>query len=90
MVHFYAAKWYIFTPALTHGSVKLDPLRVSRDAGQITEEIVQHLQSLVKANVEINLEINAEIPEGVPENVERTVTENCRALKFKNFGFEKE
>ena len=36
------------------------------------------------------LEIQAEIPNGVPENVMRTVTENCRTLKFGSQGFEKD
>ncbi len=42
----------------------------------------------MNANVEITLEIKADVPEGVPDNVVRTVTENCRTLKFKNHGFE--
>ena len=36
------------------------------------------------------LEIQATIPDGAPDNVVRTVTENCRTLKFKTHGFEKE
>jgi len=51
---------------------------------------VQHLSLLPDANVEIVLEIQAEIPNGAPENVVRTVTENCRTLKFDNQGFEEE
>ncbi len=72
------------------GSVQLDALRISRDVGDISQEVIQHINSLVGAEVEINLEISAKIPEGVPENVERTVTENCRTLRFTGFGFEKE
>ena len=73
-----------------HGSVQLDPLRLGRDAGRIQEEIVQHLTGLVDSNVEITLEIHAEIPDGVPEKTARDVTENCRTLKFKTQGFERE
>jgi len=40
--------------------------------------------------VKISLEIHAEIPEGVSEQVHRTITENCRTLKFSDFGFENE
>lgn len=58
------------------------------DAGKIAEEVVQHLSSLVGSNVELTLEIRADVPDGVPDNVVRTVTENCRTLKFKNIGFE--
>jgi hypothetical protein len=71
-----------------HGSVSIDPARVGRDAGRIAEEIVQHLVGLPATEVEIHLEIQAHIPGGAPENVVRTVTENCRTLKFKTHGFE--
>jgi len=50
--------------------------------------VVQHLASLVDAKVRVLLEIEAEIPSGAPENVVRTVTENCRTLKFESQGFE--
>jgi len=42
------------------------------------------------ADVEITVEIKAHIPEGVSEHVERIVSENCRELRFKDFGFERE
>ncbi|WP_169802158.1 hypothetical protein [Neomoorella mulderi] len=42
------------------------------------------------ARVTVTLEIEAEIPEGLPEIVIRTVTENCRTLKFKDYGFEED
>jgi hypothetical protein len=35
-------------------------------------------------------EIDAEIPSGAPDQVVRTVTENCRTLKFTSQGFEAE
>jgi hypothetical protein len=73
-----------------HATVHLDPARIGRDAGRVAEEVVQHLALLPDAKVEVALEIQAEIPEGAPENVVRTVTENCRTLKFKNQGFEGE
>jgi len=73
-----------------HASVHLDPSRIGRDAGRIAEEVVQHLSLLPDAKVEVVMEIQAEIPDGAPDNVVRTVTENCRTLKFKNQGFEPE
>jgi predicted AAA+ superfamily ATPase len=73
-----------------HASVRIDPSRIGRDAGRIAEEVVQHLALLPDASVEVVLEIQAEIPDGAPENVVRTVTENCRTLKFKSQGFENE
>ena len=75
-------------PTRFHGSVDLDPARIARDAGKVAEEVVQHISGLVGGKVSVSLEINAEVPEGVPENVVRTVTENCRALRFKTHGFE--
>lgn len=77
-------------PRRFYGSVELDAACVTRDAGQIAEEIIAHLEGLVGAAVKITLEIEAEIPDGVPDNVVRIVTENSQALRFKNHGFEKE
>lgn len=73
-----------------HGTVLVDPTRLGRDAGKVAEEVVQHMAGLVGAKVEVTIEISAEIPSGAPENMVRTVTENCRTLKFKSYGFEKE
>jgi predicted AAA+ superfamily ATPase len=79
-------------PRLTrfHGTVKLDPTRLGRDAGRIADEVVAHLDGLVGCTVEVTLEIQATVPTGAPENVVRTVTENCRTLKFTDHGFEEE
>ena len=77
-------------PRRFYGSVTLDPVRLSRDAGQIAEAIVQHLAGLVGAKVEVRLEVQAEIPDGAPDDVVRTVTENARTLKFDSHGFERE
>jgi antitoxin component of MazEF toxin-antitoxin module len=71
-----------------HGSVALSAIRISRDAGQIADEVIQHLTKLPGAKVEVTIEIQAEIPEGAPEGVVRTVSENCRTLKFRSFDFE--
>jgi len=78
------------TPVLRrfHGSAKIDATRLSRDVDQIASAVVQHLAGLLDAKVTITLEIEAEIPSGAPDDVVRTVTENCRTLKFDNQGFE--
>ena len=73
-----------------HGSVQVDPLRLGRDAARIAEEIVQHLTGLVGSNVEITIEIQANLAEGAGDKLVRDVTENCRTLKFTDFGFEEE
>ncbi|KAF0250487.1 MAG: hypothetical protein FD167_113 [bacterium] len=76
-------------PTRFYGAVELENAnRLGRDAGRIAEEILQHLAGLMSAKVKITIEIQADIPDGVPENVVRTVTENCRTLKFKEQRFE--
>ncbi len=73
-----------------YGSVELDSLRLIADSQQIADEIVQHLTCLKNAKVKVTLEIEAEVANGIPDNVIRTVSENCRTLKFKSQGFEQE
>ncbi len=79
-------------PALRrfHGSVKVDPLRLGRDAGRVAEEVVQHLTGLVGSKVEITIEIRADLAEGASDKTVRDVTENCRTLKFESYDFEKQ
>lgn len=73
-----------------HGTVQLDPIRVTRDVGIIAEEVIAHLVGLDKARVRISLEIEADFENDVPDHIVRTVTENGRTLKFDSQGFEKE
>lgn len=73
-----------------YGSIDLDPLRVTRDAGLVANEVLQHLASLVGADVQVTLEVQVQLPDGVPDHVIRTVSENCRTLKFKTHSFEEE
>jgi len=75
-------------PTRFYGSTTLDPTRLGRDAGKIAEEIVQHLTTLPGSDVTLTLEIRADVPNGTPDHIVRTVTENCRTLKFRDFGFE--
>jgi hypothetical protein len=71
-----------------YGSVVLDPSRPGRDAEQVIREVIQHLTSIVGADVMLTLEVVANSSEGFEEHTMRTVTENCRTLKFSTFGFE--
>src|SRR5438067_1998488 len=73
-----------------HGSVKINARMMAGDAGKINEEVVKHLTTILGANVQVTLEIQADIPSGVSDETVRTVTENCRTLKFEGFGFEVE
>lgn len=71
-----------------YGTVELDPGRAVLNAGDIIQNVVQHLKDEQNANVSVTIEIHAGIPDGAEERTIRTVTENCRVLKFKEFGFE--
>ncbi|KDA53393.1 hypothetical protein EG19_06485 [Thermoanaerobaculum aquaticum] len=76
-------------PTRFHGSVTLDPLRPGADAGRVAEEVIAHLAGLPGARVYLTLEIEVVVTQGVPDHVVRTVTENCRTLKFTSHGFER-
>ncbi len=77
-------------PRRFHGSVTLDPQRVGRDASRIADEIISHLTGASGASVRVTLDIEANIESGASDTLVRTVTENCRTLKFDSQGFEKE
>ena len=77
-------------PKRFHGTVQLDAQRVGRDAGTIAQEVISHLAGIIGADVKVTIEIDAFIPTGASEQVVRTVTENCRTLKFSSHGFEAE
>jgi hypothetical protein len=73
-----------------HGTVELDPLMMNRDAGQVSQEVVQHLVSLLDADVTVTLEIQAHVPGGIPDDVARIVSENANVLKFRQHDLEQD
>ena len=75
-------------PKRFYGVVEVDASRLGRDAGRIAQEVISHLVGLKDANVTVSIEVQAEVPEGVDPSIVRTITENCRVLKFKSQGFE--
>jgi hypothetical protein len=75
-------------PRRFHGTVRLDPARVGRDASRVADEVIAHLSGLMGSEVTVTLEIEAKIADGVSEQIVRTVTENCRTLRFTSQGFE--
>lgn len=75
-------------PSRFYGRVRLDPLKMSSQAAEIAEAIVQHLAGMVGSEVTVTLEVEADVAEGSPDNVVRTVTENARTLNFESHGFE--
>ena len=85
-----SSKPVVAPPKRFHGTVTLDATRVGRDASRVAEEVIAHLTGIVGASVAVTLEIEAQIPSGASDHIVRTVTENCRTLKFTNQGFEQE
>lgn len=77
-------------PTRFYAAKALDPARLVRDADDIAKEVLQHLTKLVGASVTVSIEIHATIPDGASDETVRTVTENCRTLKFEDYGFEGE
>jgi len=77
-------------PRRFHGSVRVDSTRVGRDAARIADEVIAHLVAQIGAEVKVTIEIDATLPNGATDHLIRTVTENCRTLKFDSQGFESE
>ena len=77
-------------PRRFHASADLDPERVARDVGLLSQEVLSHLVALEGARCNITLEIDVEAEDGVPADVQRVVSENSRTLKVRQFGFESE
>lgn len=55
---------------------------MSRDAADVGEAVVAHLNGVLGSKVEVTLEIHADIREGAPDDVVRNVTENPTTLGF--------
>lgn len=77
-------------PKRFYGSVNLNPVRASRDAQDVIDEVVQHIASRADVDVTVTVDIQATFGDGVPEDLERTLTENCRTLGFNTQEFEDE
>lgn len=69
-------------------TAQLDTTRIGRDVQRLVEEVITHLTSADGAQVEVSLEVDVKSPDGLSPQVVRTVSENCRTLKVKDFGFE--
>jgi predicted AAA+ superfamily ATPase len=69
-------------------SAQLDTTRIGRDVQRLVEEVITHLTSVNGAVVEVSLELNVISPVGLSPQVMRTVSENCRTLRVRSFGFD--
>ena len=68
-------------------STPLNTTRINKDVNNLVQEVISYLSSVEGAEVEITLDVTAKLPNGAPVPIVRTVTENCRTLKVKDFGF---
>lgn len=69
-------------------SADLDTTRINRDVQKYVEEIIQHLTSVDGASVTVSLEVQADSAEGFTQQTVRTISENCRTLRVRDYGFE--
>ena len=63
--------------------------RIGKALDLLKAGLLPFVEREMKAEVEVSLEVRAEIPDGAPDREVRIVSENCRTLKFADFGFEK-
>jgi predicted AAA+ superfamily ATPase len=68
-------------------SVDLNEARAVRQLGDIKQEVLDHL-ARPGAKVKLRLEIEAESTAGFDDDAYRVVTENCRTLNIRDFGFD--
>ena len=67
-------------------SAELDNTRINRDVQRLVEEVITHLLNTDGCKVTVTLDVNADAPNGLPIPIVRTVMENCKTLKVKDFG----
>ena len=67
-------------------SAELDNTRINRDVQRLVEEVITHLLNTDGCKVTVTLDVNADAPDGLPTPIVRTVMENCKTLKVKDFG----
>lgn len=65
----------------------LDTTYIDRDMQRLIKEVVVHLTSVEGTDVEVHLEVKAQALDGFSRQIARTVSENCRTLHIKDFGF---
>lgn len=71
-----------------YGRAEMNSGRVGKSAGDIAENVIAHLLVLEGADVKVTIEIEAINEDDFEDGTMRTITENCRTLKFDAFEFE--
>ena len=67
----------------------LDNTRYVKHFSKCMDELAEPLLKLSNAKMELQIIVNISIPEGIPAETRETIEANCRALKIRNFYFEK-
>lgn len=68
-------------------STPLTTTRINKDVNNLVQEIINYVAGVDGAENRNNLEAQCQIAEWHTCAIVRTVTENCRTLKVKDFGF---
>lgn len=72
------------------GRITLGQADFREKAGDVSREVAAQLAKVLGSKVEIVVEIRASSDSGFSDDVLRTVSENCRTLKFESFEFEED
>lgn len=73
-----------------HGTITLRHDVFREKAGEVSREVAAQLAKVVGSNVRIIVEVVADSDDGFRDDVLRSVSENCRTLKFDSFEFEED
>jgi hypothetical protein len=71
-----------------YGTVTIEPNKLGSTAGNINQEVLQHLAQLAGSKIKVTMDIDVELPNGASDDIVRTVKENCKTLKFTESNFE--
>ena len=76
-----------------HGEVSLgDPRRPIPELTKIVDEVIDRLAQQTDVRLHVTLQVEAEhsAADGFTDDTVRTISENAKTLRFKDFGWEKE
>ena len=72
------------------GITALDPILAKKQFADVVDEVVQQFTTKVGSEVKITVEVQAQLPLALTKSMQRSVSENCKTLKFSSFDFETE
>ena len=76
-----------------HGEVSLgDPGRPIPELTKIVDEVIDRLAQQTDVRLRVTLQVEAEhsAADGFADDMVRTISENAKTLRFRDFGWEKE